>query len=292
MILTSLNFVVSGGTSNSFSGVLGTLLLQAPTDAGNGTLMLVFVGIAAISLLVLALVVVGTLIALTILGLKAKASLEKTMQEVKGRAYPLIEKSTTLVSDLTPTIKSIVGKTDTLVGDLSPTIKGITEKTHALIEELSPKIAGITDDFHGITSRGREMADVGKQKLEELSPAITAARDTFMQANATVRSANEKTKRQVDRVDGLVNGVIDWTNRIPDKLGNTLGVPGRKLDEAATRIKVESASLVRKSKNLWAAIANRLGGRKVPVSALAVTDLASVDAPTRPTDHEDAFAIG
>ena len=240
----------------------------------------------------LALVVVGTLIALTILGLKAKASLEKTMQEVKGRAYPLIEKSTTLVSDLTPTIKSIVGKTDTLVGDLSPTIKGITEKTHALIEELSPKIAGITDDLPGITSRGREMADIGKQQLEELSPDITAARDTFMQAIATVRSANEQTKRQVNRVDGLVTEVINWTVQIPARLGNTLGVPGRKVDEAATRLKAESASLVRKSKNLWAVIANRLGGRKVPVSGLAVTASASLDAPTHPTDHEDAFAIG
>ena len=264
--------------------------LQAPQGEGSSQLMVVFMGIAAISLLVLTLIVVGTLVALLIIGLKARTAFAKTLQEVKGRAYPLIEKSTNLVSDLTPTIKSIAGKADALVSDLTPTIKGITEKTHSLLEDLSPKVSGITDDLHGITSRALEITQLGKEKLEEFSPAVTAARDTFLQANATVRSANDKTERQVERIDGMVTDVLDWTSQVPAKLEHTLEIPGRKLSEVATKVGTEVGSLMKKGRNLWRSLTKR-DIRKVSVST-PVSSESHADAPTTPAPREDGFAIG
>jgi hypothetical protein len=285
MVLGSLNTVV---TSCLLSLNLASVhSFQAPQDEGSGRLMLVFMGITAISLLILTLVVVGTLIALAIVGFKAKNAIGKTVQEVKSRAYPLIEKSTGLVSDLTPTIKSIAGKADALVGDLTPTIKGITEKTHALIEDLSPKVSGITDDLHGITSRALQMAEFGKQKLEEFTPAITAAKETFMQANATVRSANDKTESQVERVNGMVTEVLDWTSRVPAHFQHGLGAPGRKLDQVLKQI--QGATLIRRTKDLWKGVTGRVSSSKVPHPSIVEPTQSLAEQQTPAPAQENAF---
>ena len=286
MILDSLSTVAT--SSRNVLHVAYIYSFQASQDDGGGKLMVVFIGIAAISLLILTLVVVGTLIALAVVGFKAKNAIGKTVQEIKVRAYPLIEKSTGLVSDLTPTIKSIAGKADTLVGELTPTIKAITEKTHALIEDLSPKVSGITDDVHGITSRALEMAELGRRKLEEFSPAVTAAKETFMQANATIRSANDKTERQVERVNSMVTEVLEWTNRVPIRFQDGLGVPGRKLDEAIKQIK--NSSLVGRCKDLWRGLSKKVSGRTVPAPSSADPTTHVPEQQASNLSQEETFA--
>ena len=291
MILGSISNLATAAYLHSI-GARAILQLQSPQDQGSGRLMVIFMGIAAISLLVLALVVVGTLTALVIVGLKAEKALKKTVQEVKGRAYPLIEKSASLVTDLTPTIKSIAVKTDTLVTDLTPAIKAMTEKTHALIEELSPKLSGIADDLHGITSRALEITEFGKQKLEEFTPAITAARETFMQANATVRSATEKTGRQVERANSMVAEVLDWTNQVPARLEHTMGIPGRKFTKANERIKARGASLRSKGKSLWTSVITKLGVRRKPAPSPASSAKPGAETEAADIQAEETFAIG
>lgn len=212
-------------------------------DADNSRLLIIFMGIAAISLLVLALVVVGVLIALAVVAMKASSTVSKTVQEVKAKVFPIIDKTNGLVGDLTPTIKAIAEKTNTLVGELSPTIKGITEKTNSLIGDLSPKISGISEDLHGITSRARDMVEFAEEKLHDFAPVVAGAKETLMEANATARAATDSTHRQVERVNEMVTGVLDWTNQLPIWLRTGLSLPGKKLGETAKQIRVKGWSV-------------------------------------------------
>jgi hypothetical protein len=176
--------------------------MQIPQNGEDGKLMLIFIGIAAISLLVLALMAVGALVALVVVGIKAKRSFGETVREVKGRAYPLIEKSTGLVSDLAPVIKSVAGKADALITDLTPTIKGIAEKTHVLIEEVSPKVGDITDDLHKISSSAKRaaaqcLAMMGK--VRDLWRGITTmlGRDRASASSTTAPSVPPRRQHQL-----------------------------------------------------------------------------------------------
>ncbi|WP_128912233.1 hypothetical protein [Granulicella sibirica] len=162
MILASIsNFAVD-------ISLLADQDVQIPQNGGDGKLMLIFMGIAAISLLVLALLAAGALVALVVAGIKAKRSFGETVREVKGRAYPLIEKSTGLVSDLAPVIRSAAVKADALITDLTPTIKGIAEKTHVLIGEVSPKVEDITDDLHRISSSAKRATAQGLAMMSKV----------------------------------------------------------------------------------------------------------------------------
>ena len=176
--------------------------MQIPQDAADGRLMVVFMGIAAISLLVLALLALGTLVAVVVIGIKAKRSFGETTREFRGRAYPLIEKSTELVSDLAPVIRSVAGKADALITDLTPTIKGIAEKTHVLIEEVSPKVGDITDDLHKISSSAKRAAAQGLAmmgKVRDLWRGITTmlGRDRAAASSTTAPSVPPRRQHQL-----------------------------------------------------------------------------------------------
>lgn len=195
-----------------------TATLQSPVE-GDTHLLTVFAGIAAISLLVLVLIVIGILIALVVVGLKARAAVIKSAVEVKGKVYPIIQ------------------KTDELVGKLSPTIQSITEKTDSLIGELSPKISGITDNVHGITGNIEHMSAAVKQKLDEFSPTLSAMNQTALKANDTVREANFKTHEQVERVNGMVTAVLDKAVGLSEALGQAAQVPVKGVARFATNAK-------------------------------------------------------
>lgn len=195
-----------------------TATLQTPIE-GDTRLLTVFAGIAAISLLVLVLIVIGILIALVIVGVKARAALIKSAAEVKGKVYPIIH------------------KTDELVGKLSPTIQSITEKTDSLIGELSPKISGITDNVHGITGNIEHISATVKQKLDEFSPTLSAMNQTALKANDTVQDANSKTHEQVERVNGMVTTVLDKAVALSEALSRAAQVPIKGVASFATNAK-------------------------------------------------------
>ena len=81
------------------------LSLQSTFD-NDSHLLVVFAGIAAISLLVLVLTVVGVLVTIAVLGLKARTAATKTLAEVKGKVYPIIDKTNRLVGQMSQTIKA------------------------------------------------------------------------------------------------------------------------------------------------------------------------------------------
>ena len=187
------------------------LAFQSPADSGDAHLTMIFVGIAAISLLILVLVVVGTLLALLIVGWKAMAAGAKTVTELKGKVSPIIDKA------------------NGLIGTLAPAIKSITEQTNTLIGALSPKIGAITDNVHGITSQVEQMSTFVKDRLHEFSPTIAAANETLKNANETVRDANRKTREQINRVNEIVSNVLEIATAIVETLHRGILAPARRL---------------------------------------------------------------
>ena len=188
--------------------------LQSTSD-NNSHLLVVFAGIAAISLLVLVLIVIGVLLTIAVLGLKARTAATTTLAEVKGKVYPIID------------------KTNGLVGQLSPTIQSITEKTNALITDLSPRISGITENVQGISGHLEHMSAVAKQKVEEFSPTLSAVNQTALNANQTVQDANQKTHQQVERVNGMITSILDKGVQLSEQLARVSQMPIKRMAEFA-----------------------------------------------------------
>ena len=218
-------------TGKSLMAAHSLLFFQAQDsiNSGNSKLLMIFVGLAAFALLVQAVAVVGVAIG----GMKAQKALLMHVEEIKAKLMPFIANSHGLVTDLTPQIKEITAKTNTLIGDVSPHVKDITVKVQALVADLSPQIVGITTKVHSITGHVEEISSMAKDKVAEFGPTISAANETVKQTNETVRAtiqdANDKTRAQVDRVNGMVTGVLDTTVKIAKAVEHGITQPGREV---------------------------------------------------------------
>lgn len=218
-----LHYVVQ----NSLSAVLigGRASLQS-AEAGDTHLLTIFVGIAAISLLVLVLIVIGVLIALVVFGLKAKTAATKAVAEVKGKVYPIVDKTNGLIATLSPTIQSITEKADDLIGD------------------LSPKISSITQNVQGVADNVEHMSVLARQKFEEFAPTLSAINQTVGSTNETVQDANRKTQQQVERVNSLVTSGLDKAGELSEALSRAVQMPLKSVAGLTTAAKVQVDALL------------------------------------------------
>jgi hypothetical protein len=183
--------IVPAGLIATAPHALGSILLQGQDviTSGHALWLEVFIGVAAIALLTQALVVVGVAIGLYV----AQKNIMKHVHEIKGKALPLIDKSTVLIGELTPEIKAITLK----------------------VKEIAAKV-------DVITAHAEVISGLAQEKAREFSPTLTAA-------NQTVREANEKTRQQVQRVNEMVTGTLDATARLGKAIERGISIPGREL---------------------------------------------------------------
>ncbi len=188
---------------------LGALaFLQADSiNSGNSKLLMIFIGIAAFALLAQAIV----LTAVGIGSLKAVNEIKGHIEELKGKAMPLIANAHTLVTDLTPEVKQITTKVHGLVTDLTPEIKQITTKVH----EITVKVEQISGHFE-------EIAGVAKDKVHEFGPTIS-------EANVTIQDANRMTREQVARMNSLVTEALNATEQMGASFRYSVGAPAREI---------------------------------------------------------------
>lgn len=219
---------------------------QDSINSGNSKLLMIFVGLVAFALLVQAAVMV----ALAVGGAKAQKAVMADIAEVKAKLMPIIEKSHGLVTDLTPQIKEITAKTNTLIGDVSPHVVQITAKVQTLVADLSPEIVGITRKVHAISGHVEEISVMAKDKVLEFGPTISAANETAAQANQTVRAtimdANEKTRAQVERVNGMISSVLDSTVKVARAVEYGVTQPVREVSGFVSGAKVTLEQLTKK----------------------------------------------
>ena len=221
-------------------------LAMFQVDAADNSKLVTYVGIAAVALAIQSLISIGFVIG----GFVALKTLMKEVAELKLKVLPFVEKSHALVTDLTPEVKQITTKVHTLVTDLSPKINEITSKVNTLVGDVSPHIVAITGKVHDIATHAEEIAGVAKDKVNEFSPTISAANETVQQTNQTVREAvadaSEKTRKQVDRVNGMISSTLDATARLGRAIEHGITQPGREVAGVLSGVKAAFETLVQR----------------------------------------------
>jgi uncharacterized protein YoxC len=227
---------------------LSALALQVQTEPVavshlNETILMWFVIIAAVALMIQAIMMA----VLAIGGLKIAKDLMKIVEEVKGKALPLVDTTRTLVTDLTPQIKQITNKVEVIA---------------AHVESIS---------------------GVAAEKVHEFSPTVSAARETVEQANQTVRDANHKTQQQIVRVNEMITGVLDATSRAGAKLQRGISIPGREAAGLVSGLKATYEYLVGNAKHFDED--RPLGGKRTS-STQAGSPYRTEATPSHPTADE------
>jgi uncharacterized protein YoxC len=244
--MTTLAAGVISGKTLLFAHSFAIFQAQDAINSGNAKLLMVFIGLAAFALLVQAIAVVVVALG----AVKAQKVILGHVEEIKAKVLPFVDKSHTLVNDLTPQVKEITAKTNLLITDMTPQVKDITAKVQALVGELSPQIVGITAKVHTITGHVEEITALAKDKVVEFGPTVSAANETAKQANETVRAtimdAGDKTRAQVDRVNVMVSGVLDATTKLGKAIEYGVTQPAREVSGFVSGAKVTVEHLVKR----------------------------------------------
>ncbi len=239
---------------------------QNSMSSNDGHLLTIFAGIAAFSLLILTLIVVGALIAIAVTAMRAKKEVQsyaktleaKIMPIINDKVVPLIGKTNELVTEMKPKILEITGKvaplvekTTEIVTELKPKILLIADKIPPLVDqatgtvaELKPKVMEITEKITVITGHVEGMSEIVHKKLVEFEPTISAAKETFDETNQTVRDANKRTHEQVERVNDMVSGVLDTTVTVGKNIRRAVTQPGREVAGVVEGVKVAFATFM------------------------------------------------
>jgi hypothetical protein len=184
--------------------VLAAFQAQDSISSGNSRLLMIFIGIVAISMLAQAAVLVGA----AIVALKAQKELTVELKEFRAKAAEVLEKSQQLFNDLTPQVRSITAKVETIT-------------TH--VEQLTALV---------------------HQKADEFAPTLSAANQTVLAANQTVQDANLKTRAQINRVDKMVSSALDATVRLGVAIEQGIAKPGREIAGVLSGFKVGFETLL------------------------------------------------
>jgi len=159
-------------------------------SAVNTKLLIVFIGVVALSLLVQAI----ALIVVASKSVKTLTSLVETVDVLKQRSLPLIDAATS-----------------------------ISRTTESLILENSPKVRVIANNL--------------VETSDTLVEASRTARATVEQIGATVADANQRTQRQVARVDDMVSATLNATVEVATSIVNGIRVPAQKIAAIASQTK-------------------------------------------------------
>ncbi len=232
------------GTSSVFS-----MVLFQGGDIGTSDhsgLLVIFVGIIAFCSFVQFLVLVGAAIA----GLKAYKSVSAEIGVLKQKAMPIIGSVQKVVEDIRPKVSAISAKVQEVVEDSTPKVKVITTKVQEIVEDATPKVKMVTTNV-------ADMSTVVRNKVHEFEA-------TLDKANETVRAANDKTRAQVDRVDGMVSSTLQATSNLGDTIHRGIKTP--VLEVAGVVKGVKAAIDVLLGKNDFAGGSARNSGQKKPGS--------------------------
>jgi uncharacterized protein YoxC len=184
---------------------------QGTITEGDGHKLMIFAGIAAVSLAFVALVLLGVIIA----AVGAQKKVAADIAELKAKVFPAIAKSEALMAQ----------------------VSGITA-------DLTPKIRDISAKVESIAGHAEEISAMLKDKVVEFGPTLSAANETVLQANETVRQANVKTQQQVVRVNGMVTSVLDATAQMGRAIQHGINVPVREVSGLLDGVKAGLASFL------------------------------------------------
>ena len=116
-------------------------------------------------------------------------------------------------------------------------VKGVT----ATVDELKVKVLPIIDIATDISKSGREIIQDATPKVkvitENLMKTSEIARGAVEKVDATITEANQRTQRQVARVDDMVTAALKTTAEVAEAIGQGIRVPAQKIAEIAGQAK-------------------------------------------------------
>jgi methyl-accepting chemotaxis protein len=136
-------------------------------------------------------------------------------------------------------IKSVMTTVEDVTGKALPLIESATEISRTsqdLLRDVGPKVKVITDNV--------------MQASETLAETSKAARATIQQIDATIADANQRTQKQVARVDGMVTVALTTAAEVAEAIGNGIRVPAQKIAAAATQAKAVAEGLLAKIRSM------------------------------------------
>jgi uncharacterized protein YoxC len=174
-------------------------------SSGNAKLLLIFVGLVAVSMAVQA-------VAMTVMAIKATATIKDmtaTVDEFKKKAMPLLDTATT-----------------------------VAKSTQQLIHDTAPKVKVISENL-------AETSGVVRASILEF-------RASAQQIEKTVSDVNQRTQRQVARVDGMVSAALTTTAELAETIERGIRVPAHKIALMATQTKFVVEGVVAKVRSMTA----------------------------------------
>jgi uncharacterized protein YoxC len=132
-------------------------------------------------------------------------------------------------------IKGFNATTAELTGKVLPLIETMTDvskTSQAMMRDAAPKVKHITD----------ALVDVGDTLVE----TSKAARSAVQQFDATIVDINQRTQKQVARVDGMVTSTLTAAIDAVETVGRGMRVPAQKIAEVANQAKYFAEGLFAK----------------------------------------------
>ena len=188
-------------------------------SAENTHLLMIFIGILAVSVAIIALAVLIVAVVVARVVKKVMAITE----EVKGKSMPIIAST-----------QGIIGTVQGVITDLKPKIKTVTD-------DLTPKIKIISDDLQPkiktISGNVEEMSTVARRNLAKFE-------DTLSAANDTVKDVNARARAQADKVDGMVSSALSATSNVAQTIHHSIRIPVNQVAGVVSGFKAGLDSLL------------------------------------------------
>lgn len=195
--------------------------------------LVILVGIIALGSLVQILVLAGAAFG----AWKAYKSATKALNEVKGKAYPMVASVQGVVDDIRPKVVSITESVRSIVEDAKPKVASVTENVRSIVEDATPKVKAMTENVKTISTNFAETTTTIKEKAQTIAGDVTE----------TVGDANKKTRAQVDRVDGMISSAFNATGEVAAKIHHGIKVPVNEVVGWVNGAKATMDKLMQKS---------------------------------------------
>jgi methyl-accepting chemotaxis protein len=177
-------------------------------------LLMIFMGILAIS--VLAVVVVVMIAGIVIAGLAGRAI--KSAEALEKRASPILEKANELMIEFVPQLRTLSDNA----------------------EHISTVVRGKLDEVSGTVTKVNET-------VQQVNDTVRQVNETVQQVNETVRDANGRARSQVARADTIVTDAMTATQDMSHKVQHAITVPVRQVAGLVAGIKVGLETLIERS---------------------------------------------
>jgi methyl-accepting chemotaxis protein len=168
-------------------------------------------------------------------------------------------------------IKKVKGTVDEVRHDLKGTIADVRRELKAEADEIKGKLYPVIESVTHISKTTQSVLTDAEPKIkivtDHLVETSRVVRVSAEKLSQTVGDANQKTQRQVARVDGMVTAALDTTAEVVHTIEHGIKVPAQKVAQAATQARFVAEGLMDKIKAIAGGLPFLQSRRPAPSAA-------------------------